>query len=367
MDVISSTQVAEFYGWWQFSVCLFAFLALMAIWYHIGKKQDDFGQVWLALSILCWSLSGLVDIVYYKDLGLGLHFKEGLTSSFSLLNSLFILLSLPWFRYLPKPIATLITSDFWPYVIGIPFAFALLPTLHKMFLAKTAAIISELDVYYALLTLFFLGAVLWESFVKRRLPWLGWLSLFTVLITLLAQIYKLLDDTLNLLLLSAIFKTALIMLFFALALSWVKELIETVIPTPRQLRLAFPLTTRSDNTNRFKVILGGFPGNQDRTVQLSPALYGLFTNFAKHRVNGGDEWLEIKPKNFKHSRTYDINDHNEIKRLLAALLDGLFGKQGWTKEKHFIPLKTALFEMSRFRERKIRLRIPKENIVIENS
>ncbi len=367
MDVVSSSQVAIFYGWWQFSVCLFAFLALMAIWYHIGKKQDDFGQVWLALSILCWSLSGLVDILFHKDLGLDLHFKEGLNSIFSLLNSLFILRSLPWFRYLPKPFAALIKSNFWPFIIGIPFVFALLPTLHKMFLARTASIISELDVYYALLTLFFLGGVLWESFVKRRLPLLAWLSLFTVLITLLAQIYKLLDDAINLLLLSAIFKTSLIMLFFALALSWVKELIETVIPQPDQLRLRFLKNKLQNGKDNFKVALGGFPGGEDRTVQLSPALYRLFKSFAKQRITETEGWLEIKPKNFVDTKTYDINDHNEIKRLITALLDGLFGKQGWTKEKHFIPLKTTLFEMSELRERRIRLLIPKENIIIESS
>ena len=81
---------------------------------------------------------------------------------------------------------------------------------------------------------------------------------------------------------------------------------------------------------------------------------------------GPDDWLEIKPKNFDVSKDYDINDHNELKRLLEALLNGLFGKKNWTKDKHYEPLKTTLFEMSENRERKIRLRIPKENILIDN-
>ncbi|NAY93376.1 hypothetical protein GTQ34_15810 [Muricauda sp. JGD-17] len=366
MDIVSSSQVSTFYGWWQFSVCLFAFLALLSIWYHIGKKQDDFGQVWLALSILCWSVSGLVEIVSWEPIGLGVHFKEGLRSVFSLLNSLFILLSLPWFRYLPKPFAPLIKSNFWPYIIGIPFVFALFPTLHKMFLASTALIISELDVYYALLTLFFLGFVLWESFVKRRLPLLGWLSIITIAVTLLAQIYKLLDDTINLLLFSAIFKTSLIMLFFALALSWVKELTETVIPSPHQLKLRFLKKSGWGNKDSFQVSMQGFSGNKDRVVSLTPALYRLFKLFAERRLDKTEGWLEIKPKNFDVSKTYDINDHNEIKRLIAALLDGLFGKQSWTKDKHFVPLKNTLFEMSEHRERRIRLLLPQENIALEN-
>ena len=366
LNIVSSTDVSIFYGWWQFSVCLFAFLALLSIWYHIGKRQDDFGQVWLALSILCWSVSGLIEIVPWENFGISLHFKEGFKSICSLLNSLFILLALPWFRYLPKPFTHIIKSKFWPYIIGFPFAFALLPTLHKMFLASSTSIISELDVYYALLTLFFLGFVLWESFEKRRLPLLAWLSVVTIIITLLAQIYKLLDNTINLLLFSAIFKTSLIMLFFALALSWVKELTETVIPTPNQLKLLFFRSTGQEKKDSFQVSLQGFPGEESRVVFLTPALYRLFKLFAERKLGGTEGWLEIKPKNFEVSKNYDINDHNEIKRLVTSLLDGLFGKQSWTKDKHFVPLKTTLFEMSEHRERRIRLLLPKENIYIED-
>ncbi|MEM9361411.1 MAG: hypothetical protein AAGA43_02200 [Bacteroidota bacterium] len=366
LDIVSLMQVSTFYGWWQFSVCLFAFFALFSIWFHIGKKQNDFGQVWLALSILCWSISGINEIISWEQFGLDIRFKEGLRSIFSLMNSLFILLALPWFRYLPKPIAPLIKSNFWTYIIGIPFVFALFPTLHKMFRANSAAIISELDVYYALLTLFFLGFVLWESFLKRRLPLLGLLSIITIVVTVLAQVYKLLDDTINLLLFSAIFKTSLIMLFFALALSWVKELTETLIPNPEQIKLQFFKKSELNNKDSFQVSLHGFLGNRERAVPLSPALYKLFKLFAERKLDTSEGWLEIKPKNFDVSKVYDINDHNEIKRLVSALLDGLFGKQSWTRDKHFTPLKNTLFEMSEQRQRKIRLLLPKENITLEN-
>ena len=59
-----SPDILKFYGWWQFSVCSFAFMALVAIWYHIGRKQKDFGQLWLAFSVLCWSCSGLVEVYF---------------------------------------------------------------------------------------------------------------------------------------------------------------------------------------------------------------------------------------------------------------------------------------------------------------
>ncbi|MBA4746925.1 MAG: hypothetical protein H2058_16925 [Muricauda sp.] len=366
MDAQVSSEISMFYGWWQLSVCLFAFLSLMAIWYHIGKKQNDYGPVWLALSVLCWAFSGLVEIVYLNNNGFYPHFKDGLRSILSLTNSLFILMALPWFKYLPKQLAPLIKSKFWPYIIGIPYAFALFPTLFKMFLVREAYVINELDVVYALLTLLFLGFVLWESFIKRRLPLLGWLALITILVTLMAQMYKLMDSTINLLLFSAIFKTSLIMLFFALALSWVKELTETVIPGPHQLKLLFGKTDNQKSGGETSVTLIGFAGNKDRIVRLTPALYRLLRTFAERKLNSTDNWLEIKPKNFEASKNYDINDHNELKRLLEALLNGLFGKKNWTRDKHYNPLKNTLFEMSENRERKIRLHIPKENIRIEN-
>ena len=361
----ANATILSFYGWWQFAVCLFAFVALVAIWWHIGKRQNDFGQVWLALSVLCWSISGAIEVYYAQSLPSESLLLDGWRSLFSLFNSLFILLALPWFRYLPKPVAHIIKSNYWIYIVGLPFLFSILPTISKMISGKTLNIISELDVYYAFLTLGFLGIVLWESFAKRRLKILAWLSLITILITLVAQLYKLTDAEVNLTLFSAIFKTSLIMLFFALALSWVKELAENVIPISKHFYIKFDKKkNEKDKFERF-VLLKGLPGGNERKVLLTPALFELFLKFAKRKKDSENSWLEIKPKNFDASdKNYDIKDYNEIKRLLVALLDGIFGKENWTKDHHLNPLKNTLFEMSEKRERKIRLAIPKENIVL---
>lgn len=102
MDIIAREKLLlNTFGWWQFSVCLFAFSALMAIWWHLGRKESDKGQVWLAVSVLCWSLSGLVEVYYSyllessnsvdnikSDMG-------SLKSILSLCNSFFILMALP--------------------------------------------------------------------------------------------------------------------------------------------------------------------------------------------------------------------------------------------------------------------------------
>ena len=362
-EINVNNEILSFYGWWQFVVCLFAFIGLLAIWWHIGKRQNDFGQVWLALSVLCWSISGAVEVYYTQNDGVGNGFLlDGWRSILSLLNSLFILLALPWFRYLPKPIGHIIKSKYWIYIVGLPFLFSMLPTMSKMILGSSLSVISELDVYYAFLTLGFLGYVLWESFAKRRLKILAWLSLITILVTLIAQLYKLTDSSINLTLFSAIFKTSLIMLFFALALSWVKELAENVIPESQHFFLNFKRQKSVKGKLEQFVLLKGLPGGSERKVLLTPALYELFLKFAVNKKENRDNWLEIKPKNFETSRSYDINDYNEIKRLLVALLDGIFGKENWTRDHHLQPLKKSFFEMSEKRKRKIRLALPASNI-----
>ncbi|MCB0644546.1 MAG: hypothetical protein KDC44_23035 [Phaeodactylibacter sp.] len=362
-------SLTYFYGYWQLAACLFASAALLAIWWHIGRKQGDFGQVWLALSVLCWSVSGGVE-VYFAERALAIPPRslniqlEGWRSILSLFNSLFILLALPWFRYIPQAIEPLIKSKYWNLIVGLPFVFSLLPTVSRMFTASNYVVIGELDVYYAFLTLLFLGYVLWASFEKRRLPLLAWLSVVCILITFIAQLYKLSDSPVNMVLFSAIFKTSLIMLFFALALSWVKELAENIIPEAAQIFLKME-RRKAHQKFEYWITLHGFPGKQQRQIQLTPALYTLLHTFALRRQSPEEDWLEIRPKNdTRPAKTYDINDHNEIRRLLTALLDGLFGKGNWSKNQHWEPLRSTLFELSDKRERKIRLRLPPQNIQV---
>ena len=152
------------------------------------------------------------------------------------------------------------------------------------------------------------------------------------------------------------------MIFFALALSWVKELSENIIPKAEDIFLYFDVNRQKDKVVR-SVSFGGFSGKGNRIVKLTNTQFDLLHHFASLQKNGKEPWLEIKPKNNpSKSKQYDISDYNEIKRLLIALLDGLFGKGNWTKEQHLTPLKNSLFELSEKRERKIRMRLHPSNI-----
>ncbi len=373
IEALKNNAVLSFYGWWQCIVCLFAFVALMAIWFHIGKKQKDFGQVFLALSVLCWSFSGFADIYFTSIIEnlLGNPLDEssltkisnhkvvnsGWRSIFSLFNSLFILLSLPWFRYIPEKIDHIISSKYWPLIVGLPFLFCLIPTLRITFSGIGIGFISELDVYYSILTLVFLAYVLWTSFYRRRLKLLSWLSLLCIAVILAAQLFKFTDSEMYLTLSSAVFKSSLIMLFFALALSWVKELSENILPSAHQLSISIKRMKTENGRYQNHCHLKGIPGKELNDISLTPSSYTLLEKFiAKRKLNEG--WLEIKPKaETRLEKIYDIKDYNEIKRLLHQLLDGIYGKDNWTKTHHEIPLKNVLFENSENAHRKVRLNL----------
>ncbi len=363
-----SIPILRFYGWWQFGVCLFAFIALLSIWYHIGRKKDDFGQVWLAISILCWSFSGIVEVLFTYDIFLNQNYLSGFRSIFSLLNSLFILLALPYFKYLPKVIEQVIKSKNWSIIIGLPFLFSILPTFSKLIFGSSGRLISELDVYYSTMTLLFLGYVLWESFIKRKLNILAYLSAVCILITFAAQVFKLTDLQINLILFSAIFKTNLIMIFFALALSWVKDISETIKINPENIFLKLE-KIKSDSGKLENIIwIKGIKNPEYSKVRLSNNMFPKLQKFASKKKHEEEAWLEIKPKSDNHKNIdYDIKDYNEIKRLTHVILDGIYGKGVWDKNKHEEPFKEAFFEMSERRDRKIRLRIPKNNIEIDKS
>lgn len=381
-NILTDNAILNFYGWWQLVVCAFAFVALLAIWYHIGRKQKDFGQVFLALSILCWSASGIAEIIFsqrnealiqglmngqpamLEQIEYNKFLLGGWRSIFSLFNSLFILLSLPWFRYIPDKLQHIVKSNYWPVIVALPFVFSLLPTVRKMSMSWDQSAIAEFDVYYAILTLVFLGYVLFTSFYKRRLKLLSWLSLLCILVILAAQLFKFTDSEIQLTLFSAIFKSSLIMLIFALALSWVKELSENIIPDSAQIKLKLSAPKVVDGRSQYYCEISGIPSKEQNPIKLTPSSYQLLRKFAEKRKLG-EGWLEIKPKSdIRSQKEYDIKDYNEVKRMLSQLLDGIFGKENWTKDKHEQPLKHALLENNPDQSRQMRLRLRAEQVIL---
>ncbi len=363
----------KFFGYWQIVVCTFAFIALFAIHRRTTKNQErrqrDNGLLWLSLAILTWSFSGLIDVNYAHALTLTDPVPQtsyqGLRSIFSIVNSAFILLALPQFKHIPRPIQYLIKSDGWRLTVGVSFALSAIMTLMMyldLIIPSQPNFIYFIDLLYAIFTLSFLGIILWSSFAKRGLKILAYLSALSILFTLIAQFQKLDEEIFWSIFFNCIFKTILIVLFFALALSWVEELAKKFIPEPTDLHLIMLKKKTPPGRYHHLGILSIPPYINMHQINLSEATYHLLATFASKRKNSGpsEGWLEIQPKS-STSNKYDIKDHKQISRLVDAIFESIINHdQSKDPILTKLDLRQALFDQNR--QRKIRLRIAPENI-----
>ena len=234
--------------------------------------------------------------------------------------------------------------------------------LTGLIIPKRITLISSVDLIYAIFTLFFLGLTFWASFEKRGLKILAYLAALSIAFTLAAQILKLFDSDFLKILLSTTFKTILIVLFFALALSWVEELGKSA----RNLLLSRPLTLQLStrrNAQRKREFIAQlrWPGDPaQHEVFFTEKPYLLLYRFAEKRksegVDGG--WLEIQPKTAV-KKDYDIKDYNEIGRILDSFCSA-FSTAASSKNLSKNELKELLFEYGK--SRRIRLRLTAEQI-----
>ena len=365
----------KFYGWWQLMVGSFGCIALLSIWNHITKdqapKEKDFGLVWLSLAVLAWAMSGIVDIFYVNELLRNKNTPinntafEGMRSIFSMLNSALILLALPCFKHIPKAIYRIVKSETWRFLVITTFIFSALITMlmiSGIIVPSKVAFINTADLIYAVFTLTFLGMILWSSFEKRGLKSLAYLSAICIACTLVAQVLKLEDAQFWRIFFSCTFKTILMMLFFALALSWVEELSKNYLPKPKDMHLVFVKKKNGLNKFTYSTILTIPPRIQTQQIVFTEKPFELFLKFAEKRMFAETEkesWLEIQPRSSKQGE-YDIKDYNQINRILDNILNEAYGPNNWTSDEERQLLKQALFDYQN--NRKIRLRISPENI-----
>lgn len=376
------TDLYQFFGYWQIVVCSFSFVALFSIWRHLNPKElrsdKDYGLLWLAIAVLTWAISGGVEVYFAEsyrlflldnqnDTGFDFTFFEGLKSILSLLNSAFILLALPCFKHIPKLIRPFLVSQSWNWLVGITFLFSVVMTLGMLvgvFVPKTTSWIYGIDVFFGLFTVFFLTLILWESFDKRNLRGLAVLSVACILFILAAQFLKLGDIEFWKVFFSCVFKTTLIMLFFALTFSWVDERSRTYLPKPETLHLLFVKRKKGTRYEYF-IILTIPPNIQTHKIIFTEKPYQLLQLFAKRRIeevqkDGG--WLEMQSKSTPH-RPADIKDYNEINRILNTILDETQGAKNWDKDDRSA-LRQLLFEYHN--NRKFRLHVLPEHIQLDS-
>ena len=120
------------------------------------------------------------------------------------------------------------------------------------------------------------------------------------------------------------------MIFFALALSWVKDLTERIQIKSGNVFLKLSKIKSGRLFNNILAI-SGLTGDEKKEVSLTNKNFELLKLFIDRKMGPSEGWLEIKPKsNNRTGNVYDINNHNEIKRLIHSILDGVYGKNMWS-------------------------------------
>lgn len=379
-------SVYIFFGSWQIVVCFFAFAALITIWLHFSRNQvasaRDKGLWWLSLSVLVWAFSGGLELAYvfnYEASTNKTDFDIAANSGrsiLSILNSTFILFSLPYFKHKPATAVfeRILEPKSWSFWIKIIAAIFILLTVSTTIFSLSMSnagsqvadtllkTINVADILYAFLTLIILGIALWTSFDARGLRVMAALTVFCIAFTFVAQVFKILDNDFLGIFFSCAFKTMLIMIFFALALSWVAEEIENEY-LPKLDALSLDVLNAPEG-KKSMIILSIPPAILNQQISMNKAPFIVLESFARKRKTEGEKggWLKVKPKNA--DTRHDIKDYNQIKSIFKEILNHLYGKGNWSnQELNFI--RKSLIERHPQKEGFYRLRITPSKIKFE--
>lgn len=230
-----------------------AFL-LLAIWRVIQKqfkqklaseiaiKQWDKGLLYISLSILVWSFSSLLSILY-------LHFQVDdwfkiiSQNMFSILNSFFLILGLYYFDNSPnyiynnkKSIRRILVFFALLSIVSLVLAFSFGDTISRFgFRLNTIP-----DLILSAVLSWFLMVSLYRTFQKRKMQNVAIITVLVISLLFISQIYLVFDLTnyhFYIDLIKIIAKTTLIFLFLVLGTSWALELAQ--LPEATTMKIAF--------------------------------------------------------------------------------------------------------------------------------
>lgn len=247
-------NVELFHDFAHVIISFFGAVILLVLYLNIRKRfsdrmdeseeegRVDKGLLYLSLSMFVWVVAGLCSLnINWFDGSKSTGFQL-LSSILSLLNNLFLLLALYYFRYSPKFLYK--NKKNLRYMIAAILFVSLITFL--LFLRGDDYIINGINVVALpdLLISIFLSILLMISFYQtlfqRGLKLVAYLSVLFVLLILISQLPEVFiewNDAFTNLLIKIIAKTSLISIFLVLATSWVMDLANT--PKTKELEIKF--------------------------------------------------------------------------------------------------------------------------------
>ena len=138
------------------------------------NNQDDYGLVYIGIGMFFWAC-----IAFYTCLDT---YREDIMHYFSVINNVFFLLSLPYFKYGSGFIYKLVNNKIkkWNITVITIGVLSTILVFHS----------SNYEIYeftLTLVTFLFLGKVLFHSFNHRGLSFIGFISLIMIFCAILSQ------------------------------------------------------------------------------------------------------------------------------------------------------------------------------------
>ncbi len=365
------------------ALSFFASLILFFIWKYIHnkKKTSDHGILFISLAMFTWFLSAMLMIVVTND-----DINIILNGLFSTLNSGFLLLAFMYFDHKPIFFSRISSKSQWKNFVMLICILVFIINIASLLYIKITGNVTIVkwavlpDLILSFITVVILGFSLFETFKNRKLVWVGRMSILVVLLIVSTQLigvceefgYDLFvkrkfdgyDISLTALFIRFIARALLIIIFFALASSWLFELLHLPRPQDFDFRM---YVANDEEKNKLCIEYTLRPNIINRKILLSNSKptnpYLLLTKFAYHRKYASDEeeqYLIVAPRGVTRGKAtplqrekIDIYDHNQMTQII-----NLLNSEGITNMQH-----GDLFEKTNFRQ--YRLRIHPDNIKID--
>ncbi len=279
----------------------------MAIWSEIQRqfkrklatevhiKRKDKGLLYLGLAISVWSFSAFLNIIYYHfDVDNWLKIIS--QNMFSILNSLFLILALYYFDHSPnyiynnkKSIKRIIIFFVVLSLLSLVLAFTLGDTL----VAYGFRLNTLPDLLLSAVLSWFLILTLFRTFRSKNLHHVAILSVLSVVLLFLAQLYLVFDlNDFDLYIdwIKILSKTTLIFLFLVLGTIWVIELAQ--LPEAKTMKIHFTTWNQLVLTIPAKNIINKEVSFGKKTTQFNNLL-----KFAIRRKYASEEHMCIEVYN----------------------------------------------------------------------
>ena len=243
-----------FYQFTEFLLSLLGGFLLLAIWQTIQQKfkqklvseitikRFDKGLLFIGLSILVWSISALLGIVY-QYYHIDNWFKLISMNMFSILNSLFLILALYYLDNAPDYLYNNKKSTFRiiAFFVGLSIISLIIALSFGETIKSYGFRLNTIpDLILSTVMSWFLIVSLFRTFINRKMKTVAYIAVFSVLILFLTQLPLVFDlekysFTIDLIKLTA--KTTLIYVFLVLGTSWALELAQ--LPEASTMKIQF--------------------------------------------------------------------------------------------------------------------------------